>query len=171
MSARGLLHPRSFAQLPGRVRAAQHPRAAAPATFTRDQLQRTLSAPLPIAPTLAPAEANIKRARRAWRDDAAALEHGQAQLHGEARGRGAAALARRAVKARHANLAKMFLLCDERGDGRVACVQFKRIVAQQVRGVSPVDIKLSCRLFGEREFSHARRPGRARQLPQVPAPL
>ena len=155
MSARGLLHPRSFAQLPG-AWGLPNTRAPPPATFTRDQLQRALSAPLPIAPTLAPAEAwgesahgNLGASARplssTGKRNYTAKRAGEVLLHslGEK------------VKARHANLAKMFLLCDERGDGRVACVQFKRIVAQQVPGVSPVDIKLSCRLFGEREFSHA----------------
>ncbi len=152
-SARGLLHPRSFSRLPAAY-APPATRAPPRAVYSRDPLQRTLSAPLPIAPALAPPEAwgesgaggapgaTMRPLSSTGKRNYTAKRAGEVLLHslGEA------------VKARHANLAKMFLLCDERGDGRVSCVQFKRVVAQQLRGASPVDIKLSCRLFGEREF-------------------
>lgn len=54
------------------------------------------------------------------------------------------------VMAKSSTMAKMFLLCDERGDGRVPLAQFRRILMQQIPGCSYVDCKLCCRVFGER---------------------
>ena len=54
------------------------------------------------------------------------------------------------VQTNNHTLSKIFLLCDDRGDGRVSLSQFRRILMQQLPGCSYVDCKLCCRVFGER---------------------
>ena len=147
------LHPRCFAAHGSRV--ASHSALALPISPTQPGLARTMTAPAGLT------REGAKGMLPPMPNSPQPMEGQQRPMTGSGFGTTRNLTAKRAgemlihsigekVQTNNHTLSKIFLLCDDRGDGRVSLSQFRRILMQQLPGCSYVDCKLCCRVFGER---------------------